>query len=671
MNETDKSMGDKDMGVNSKALRTLIAAGCLGIASAYAEPIDKADFFNGGFLSAAGNVPPPGSWSIPTGCAKFEIDSPRPKNAECVSVADFGASPDIADNTGAFNRAIAHCLKTGAAKLTVPKGVYRFHSDRFLVFDRFRDFEFDGQGSTFLFRQDEIRRSFITIANCERVRFANFNIDWADWENDPLASIVKTVAVAPSGDYADFEFVRYSDFPRKNLRVVDTHQMDETTMSVGCENAGRAFFTTIPGVNPVPKTEWLSGNVLRVYSDSNRNRFNKFRVGRLFLMRHHYFDMYSVILTKSNAHLTLADVNIYSAPGMGIRAEGDQHHWQLRNVNIVKPPQAQWRPITTTADGLHSKQSLGYFKMEGCEFSFTGDDCVNIHDSAGFGVRSGDKTVFAQSVKSSMVDDLAVGDPLELRYDDYSPTGFTSKIAGIEKLKSPTGANQLKITLEEPLPEQKGKGFVYFNRRYDSGNVIIRNCRVHDNRGRGILIHPENVTVEDNTFFHTERSAVMVLCGYANTWSEGYGASNIVIRNNRFDRIARLKEREMFPVIYISVYRNTDPSREKTDFPILRDILIEGNEFLDSPGAIVYAAAVKNLTIRGNTIEAMTPRNYDFYYRGSIGTESSSDIYVTGNRWRESPLVPEPGIFLDKNTSRDVYCWDNQVLHQESRTGEK
>ena len=270
-----------------------------------------------------------------------------------------------------------------------------------------------------------------------------------------------------------------------------------------------------------------------------------------------------------------------------------------------------------------------------------------------------------------MVDDLAVGDPLELRYDDYSPTGFTSKIAGIEKLKSPTGANQLKITLEEPLPEQKGKGFVYFNRRYDSGNVIIRNCRVHDNRGRGILIHPENVTVEDNTFFHTERSAVMVLCGYANTWSEGYGASNIVIRNNRFDRIARLKEREMFPVIYISVYRNTDPSREKTDFPILRDILIEGNEFLDSPGAIVYAAAVKNLTIRGNTIEAMTPRNYDFYYRGSIGTESSSDIYVTGNRWRESPLVPEPGIFLDKNTSRDVYCWDNQVLHQESRTGEK
>jgi len=520
-------------------------------------------------------------------------------------------------------------------------------------FEKLSDFEFDGQGSTFVFLKK--KGDLIAINACERALFKDFNLDW-DWDKDPLASVVRVEAVEPFGEYVDFKFIDYEKFPKADVRVADIEQLDPETMSVGCEGAFNTGFEFFRGKSSAPKTEWVSGNVLRVFSGEQQKKLfaDKLKNGTLFRMRHYVYDMVGISM-RDNANLTLSGVNIYSCPSHALLTTGKQHHWQLLNTNIVRPPGTK-RPITCTADHHHIGQSLGYFKMDGCEFSLGGDDCLNIHDVSGYGVKASERAIASPKHIGN------VGDLVELRQDDYSPAGFTGRIKSIGSSNSPK--NPKLFTFEEPLPEQKGENFITFNRAYDSGNVIIRNCYFHDNRARALLILAHDVTIENNSFFHNQMGAIKIETGYTfNVWSEGYGASNIVIRGNVFDSVNPVGayRNELVPTIYISVYLKTDPSSEKTMYPILHDILIEGNKFVNNPGAIAYACSAKNVFIKGNSIVNDLPRKVELPYRGSVGTAYSSNVFVTGNFWELSPSMPAPAVVSDLETSKDVYCWGNKA----------
>ncbi len=508
----------------------------------------------------------------------------------------------------------------------------------------------------------KVTGSMISINNCRRVLFKNFNVDW-NWDKDPLASLVKVKQVGKSGSYADFIFLHYHAFPRKNIRVADIHQIDQDSMSVGCEDGKKASFEVFPSRDLSAKVKWLSDNLLRVYSDpynryTSHNNFRDFKEGTLYLMRHYGYDMCS-LMVQNNEHVTLLDINIYSCPGKAIWAQRDQKHWQLLNVNVKKPPYAMERPITSTADGFHVAQSQGYLKIEGCEFGFCGDDCINVHDSSAFGIKTGPRTLTIPKLTISAALGIHIGDQIELRNDDFSPAFFTAEISEIKY--PPAGSRKYSLVFEKNLPEPKGSGFVVFNHRYGSSNIIIRNNFFHDNRARGILLMSNNITVENNRFFHTERAAVMLVTGYAKFWAEGYGASNIIIRNNNFSRINPIADREMAPAIYISPFIGTDPSTQKTKFPLFNDILIESNIFHNCMGGIAYICSAKNVIFCCNTITNTIKRKINFLYRGALGTELSSGVYLTKNKWIESPLVPNPGLFYDPNTSTDVYCWENQI----------
>ncbi len=613
------------------------------------------------FYPATADASPNKAPAIPKGADEFSIELPKPAKQAVVSAADFGVRVDNPDNTKALNDTIRHCAEKGASRLSVPKGVYRFTSDTTIQFEKLADFEFDGQGSTFVFLKE--RGDLVRILGCERTLFKDFNIDW-DWDKDPLASVVRVESVAPDGGYADFRFVDYESFPKKDLRVGDIEQLDPGTMSVGCEGAVNMGFETFRGRSPVPKTEWLSGNLLRVFADggSQKSGFaRRLQKDMLFRMRHYVYDMAGVVM-RDNAHLTLSGVNVYSCPSHAFVSSGMQHHWQFLNTNVIRPPGTK-RPITCAADHHHVAQSLGYYKMEGCEFSLGGDDCLNVHDCTGFASKTGRDTVTTRNFRS--IDTAHVGDSVELRNDDYSPTGFTGTITSKREIDGAKGIHE--ISFDKELPEPRGAGFIMFNRRYNSGHVIIRNCYFHDNRARGLLLLGSDMTVENNRLFHNQMGGIKIETGYTfDVWSEGYGASNIVIRNNLFDTVNPMGcyPNECKPTIYMSVYLKTDPSAEKTQYPILRDILVEGNRFVNCPGAIAYACSAENVIIRGNVIENSIPRRENNSYRGSVGTAYSSGVFVTGNTWIRSRYSPNPGVYADEETTKDIYCWDNKVVEE-------
>ena len=301
--------------------------------------------------------------------------------------------------------------------------------------------------------------------------------------------------------------------------------------------------------------------------------------------------------------------------------------------------------------------------MEGCEFSLGGDDCLNVHDLSGFAFKTGPNTL---TTKNMSIGYYREGDPIEFRNDDYSPAGGKTY-----SLKSKVDPGQRtkpgQLVFEEALPEQKTSGFILFNKRFHSDNVIVRDCYFHDNRARGLLLLAKNVTIENNRFFHNQMGAIKIETGYTfNVWSEGYGASNIVIRNNVFDSVNPMDAypNEKLCAIYMSVYLKSDPSQEKTFFPILNDILVEKNRFLNIPGVFAYVCSAGNVILRDNLVENPLTRKENFSFRGGVGTSYSSNLIVINNRWLRSPYMAKPGLFADPETTGAVIFEGNQITEK-------
>ena len=158
--------------------------------------------------------------------------------------------------------------------------------------------------------------------------------------------------------------------------------------------------------------------------------------------------------------------------------------------------------------------------------------------------------------------------------------------------------------------------------------------------------------------------AIKIETGYTfNAWSEGYGVSNVVIRGNLFDTVnpsgsAALHRQRS---IYAGIYLRTDPSRDTTDYPILRDILIEGNTFRDNTGVTAYLSSVSNVVVRGNIIEDPTSRRRESPYRSQFFLTNARDVTIIDNLYRPSPNVPAPGVSYDPETCSGIVTDGNRI----------
>ena len=590
----------------------------------------------------------------PTGSEAFTVDLPKLDKATTYAGKDFGILPENADNTVALQEAITVIRRKVPARLVLAPGVYHFTNDTAIIFPSIHDFEFDGAGAKLVFRKTKDK--LFRIEHCERVAFRNFSMDW-DWDNDPLASIVRVEAKAEAGDSMDLRFVDYQKFPRADIRVADLQEIDPQTHDAVDIDGWHMQFEFFKGQGDIPKTTWLEGNLLRMKTSSAK--LTQVKVGDVLLMKHYAYDMNAINMIN-NKHLTFDNVHILSCPGMGMLVSGIQEYWQVINSSVA-PPKGSSRVIGSTADSMHVVSSRGHFRLENTVLGGGGDDTLNIHDSNAFAVRVDDHHLMTQNIRYQPGNYFQAGDLLELRNDDFSPTGFQAKIQAVKPVDR--GRGQYEFTFEDVLPEQTSSGFVLFDRRYGTSNVIVRGCSFY-RFPRGILLMASNVTIENNTFDQGRAAAIKIETGYTmKVWSEGFGASNVVIRGNRFNSVNRTGRYtfENRPDIYISTYVVTDPSVAKTDYPILSDILIEGNHFEGTTGAPIFMASAGRVTITGNTFDLHGTPSVQTDYRGGLGVVHSSDIVITNNTWVAPDRLCRPGVFYEKETVTNLTFSGNRV----------
>ena len=585
----------------------------------------------------SGNARPP---APPTGAQSFTIDAPSNPNGPILNLADFGAvadgdappsqGPDR--NLAAFKAAIAQCRETKASKLMVPKGAYRITSGQTIVFDGLSNFVFDGGGSTFLFHQIKGGAGML-VKNCNRTVFSNFNLDW-DWKIDPLASVGRVTKVGPNSSFFEMRFETVA--PPDPKRWVTMNPLDEKLRVPG---TGQEFGNFGP-----KKVEQLDAQTVRVWPSWPVPA----KEGQLYLLRHYTYEKHAIVMA-GNTHLSLQNVTIYSFPGIGFITGGDQHHFELLHCRITFPENER-RPITTTADGFHVAQSQGFIRLEDCDFGYMGDDCVNIHDNIHAGVRRVDAHTLVATNNVPWSCPYAAGDSVEIRNGDYSPTGFTGT------LKASTADDKKKeVTLEfvEGLPSHIASEAILFNHRYGSHNCIIRNCYFHENRARGVLCNTADWLIEGNRFFHNQHSALLLIADVGPSWSEGFGARNVVVRNNQFESSNCIGG----AVVGLGATSNGDT----THYPLLENILFENNGFTEMTGPAIEARSFKNLVIRNNSIVNLEKAPITTQMRGSICAELGNGLWVEGNQWTTQKGIAPSSLFYDAETTQKILCQGNHL----------
>jgi polygalacturonase len=144
--------------------------------------------------------------------------------------------------------------------------------------------------------------------------------------------------------------------------------------------------------------------------------------------------------------------------------------------------------------------------------------------------------------------------------------------------------------------------------------MIIRNNRLGPNRARGILLHNEDVLIEDNLFIGNSHSGI-----YANVeffWNESGPCNNVIIRNNTFIETGNIQGHRQ-SLIFRSPY-------EWTAF-IHSNILIENNTFINNFGPdIMDLERINGLRVLNNTVQNTVPGRAE-----SIVQRNNTDVTIS------------------------------------------
>ncbi len=519
--------------------------------------------------------------------------------------------PSGTDATPYVVKAIKECKATKATKLVFEKGTYHFTPEfaeekylftsnndeglKRIVFNLsgMKNFEVDGQGSTFIFD------GFVSPFLCDKsnnIRISNFSVDYKRTFHSE-GTIV--------GAYTDSLDIQISkDYPY----IVQNNKLTFTgDKIIGKDNAGQPkrviypFWHLLEFDSKKREPSPFAGDYLNVQnmvvkelsSDVIRIFYPRLKgtVGNVMVFNASD-RMNSAITITDSENIYVNNVTIYHAGGMGVVGQRSRNIF-LEKFSVEAP---KGRMLSLVADATHYIGCGGQISMKNCKFESMMDDATNIH---GIYV----KIIELISPNEALVKLIHYQ---QFGYDFLFP-GTKVEITEAESL-IPYQENKVKksvrinkeytrVTFEQPIsPKVKVGDVVASTQEYP--DVHIKNCTLQKNRARGFLLGSRGKIVVEDCYFHTHCAAIN-LEGDGRFWFEQSGVRDLTIRNNVFDNC---NYSFMLGLGVIQVNSGIEESK-RAESRYNRNILIENNKFRVFNPCILSMYSVDNLTFRNNTIE--------------------------------------------------------------------
>ncbi len=511
----------------------------------------------------------------------FYIERPKAYALNEIDASQFGLSSENDDNYESFQKALDYCEANPNTKLNISKGVYRFKSEKNLILENAENIFIDGNGATFLF--SETGYKFI-IFKSECVEINNLICDW-DRVEKPLASVVTVKNANPENHTLDIVFKNRENVS-ENMELKAITQCDPDTFTFGAKEASNEVYI-YQDETAIESVKRIDVNTLRIKHNGCMDGFNN---DEAYILRHFVYDGTIFQLNEYSKHITFDNVKIYGTPGMAYICEGNTSQFQLINSYIGFNPKSESDYyVSATADAIHIVNTDGFFNISNCDISKMGDDAINVHDGLGYveSVNGNKLTVIASAMR------LREGDTLGFKNERFENTTETVKIKSIKVLEG----IKKEITLDTDIADKIEKGYVAYSKECNSGNYVIKDNYFHENRARGLLLQSSNGLCENNRFYKTMAQSIKVVMDIVpESWQEGTGVDNLVIRNNTFEMCDYSRWGSIIEI-------GTNIAGEKAQTAVFTNIEISDNTFKDFPMYVFKISNVNGITIKDNTID--------------------------------------------------------------------
>lgn len=546
------------------------------------------------------------------GGSRFYIQSPDKQALKTVSVSDFGAGPDVKDNTEALNSAFTYCVENPGTHLLFDKSVYYVSGQ--LLLQGVKDACIDGNGATILY---DTRGSLFTMRRCECVEVRGLTFEW-DWDEIPLSASARAVDVEGEKNTLDFIFDN-PDFCREDM-LYAVSQCDPDTLTYGAKGT---YIESYEGQNSdvIKQVTKIGDDTLRVVHNGAWSHFG----GNSYILRSTAYGGSLIDIYENSRDITLEELNLYGGTGMGVIVGERTSHFILRKLFIGPDPEKEDTHLTSLdADAVHINDSDGCFLIEDCEFCRQGDDDVNINSGIGWIHDVEGRKVTFEADGSMNADP---GNTMLFRDQNFDLLDFTAVIESVDSDES--GVRQ--VTFSEDLPEEICKGCFLFNRDNTGGNYVIRNNYFHEHRARSLLLQTSDGLVENNVFYKTTHNAIKIVMDINGVWHEGTGADNILVRNNKFIECS---------VIGTEIIEVGTKLLEKSNHSnAFTNIRIENNEFTDICGNLMVVNNVNGFVFKGNKITLGNAFRNDVGKGRSYFLSDCLNVDISGNTYTDVPRL--------------------------------
>jgi hypothetical protein len=592
-----------------------------------------------------------------TGCPAFSIDSPR-KGGKVVDAAAFGlkehGTPE--NNVAAIRKALDYCKQNNAYKLTVPKGVYYLRSintkpdkdslaytlanvrtpyvTRQIAIEGMKDFIFDGQGAEFIVMDSNIvsMGALLYVANSERVRIENLTLDW-DWAATPVSALSYIESINTQEKYiylyvpnlrlpAKTKLNKESGTTSKDWNPFTNMRNPEIKPFVLTENSpGYGEL----GAGKIRKDTVIDEHHIRVYL-ANQKSIQIARIGQCSnLTFHTNYDPYGVEANGNN-HLVFHNINIYTALNHRGFSCDYNRYLEISSVHIIPRPGTGRTKSSHGTFEIHN--SRGFFLFENNVVDSEMDDFMHLSDGfvAGGIKIKGKKSILCERIQYySARYTLFPGAKIDFLNEHFEKTGQQATIASVEWLPEfyPAKDKQIAaiVTFIEDLPTNLPEKTGLRNRELGSGNYIIRNTKATTLACRGILTSWPNGLIENNYFSNTGYAGLYLSSNdeFGDRWFHGPNPSNIIVRNNRFDRTNQVLRNKA----------DIDITLRKTPGQFYKNILIEDNIISKSVSeANISLSNVDGLIVRRNKfMDIQNPTSYSDNF--GLKIQDCSNVFVS------------------------------------------
>lgn len=378
----------------------------------------------------------------------------------------------------------------------------------------------------------------------------------------------------------------------------------------------RSYFEYDGPFNGVAGIEELDETHIRIRYASSRPSMQK--VGTVIELAANAHRETAGAFTWESENVTARNVNVHFMHGFGwlIQMSRDVYYYDCS----LKPREGSGHITVSFADGIHASGAAGDLVIEGCDFSDTHDDPINLHGT----FTRVEKRIDAHTLQLKYIHaqqggfpQYHVGDQAAFFTRDTLESKDGEALYTVEEVVSNPGedGNDLRtmvVRFQEELPvhlsDKIGNEpkFVAENVTY-APKVTIRDCTFGRSPARGILCTTRNPVLIEGNLFQGMSMATIFLSNDSNEWYESGPIRDMTIRNNEFHikTIGRTSW-EYAPAIYVHpVTKGGGLPGE--DNPIHKNITIEGNVFYMDTDTVVKAESVESLTIKNNVILRENP----------------------------------------------------------------